>query len=108
MRPAETRVAAGRSFLGKDVPFLDPGTNIVTWDGKSWNISNNALFQARFEKFLNAPSSITPPETEYQETLQQIMDKLAPGRITPDQPTRPFSCWRRPRDIRRMPTCATP
>ena len=73
----------GSSFLGKDVPFLDPGTNIVTWDGKSWNISNNALFQARFEKFLNAPSSITPPETEYQETLQQIMDKLSPGRITP-------------------------
>ena len=43
--------AGGSSFLGKDVPFFDPGSNIVTWDGKSWNISNNALFQARFEKY---------------------------------------------------------
>ena len=60
----------GSSFLGKDVPFFDPGSNIVTWDGKSWNISNNALFQARFEKYLNAPPAISPPETEYQETLR--------------------------------------
>ena len=75
--------AADSQFLGKDVPFFDPGSNIVTWDGKSWNISNNALFQARFEKYLNAPPAVSPPESEYQETLQQIMEKLAPGRITP-------------------------
>ena len=43
--------AGGSSFLGKDVPFFDPGSNIVTWDGKSWNISNNAIFEARFEKY---------------------------------------------------------
>ena len=75
--------AGGSSFLGKDAPFFDPGSNIATWDGKSWNINNNALFQARFEKYLNAPPAVTPPETEYQALLQQIMVKLSPGRITP-------------------------
>ena len=75
--------AGGSSFLGKDVPFFDPGSNIISWDGKSWNITNNALFEARFEKYLNAPPAITQPETDYQALLQQIMDKLAPGRITP-------------------------
>ncbi|MGC2579636.1 MAG: hypothetical protein WA376_18885 [Terrimicrobiaceae bacterium] len=75
--------AGGSSFLGKDVPFFDPGSNIITWDGKSWNINNNALFEARFEKYLNAPPAIAPPETDYQTLLQQIMDKLSPGRITP-------------------------
>ena len=75
--------AGGSSFLGKDVPFFDPGSNIITWDGKSWNINNNALFEARFEKYLNAPPATSPPETEYQALLQQIMDKLSPGRITP-------------------------
>jgi hypothetical protein len=75
--------AGGSSFLGKDVPFFDPGSNIITWDGKSWNISNNAIFEARFEKYLNAPPAVTPPETEYQALLQQIMEKLSPGRITP-------------------------
>ena len=73
----------GSSFLGKDVPFLDPGSNIATWDGKNWNINNNAIFEARFEKYLNAPPAVTPPETEYQAILQQIMEKLSPGRITP-------------------------
>ena len=43
--------AGGSNVLGKDVPFFDPGSNMVTWDGKSWNISNNAIFQARFEKY---------------------------------------------------------
>ena len=33
--------AGGSSFLGKDVPFFDPGGNIATWDGKNWNINNN-------------------------------------------------------------------
>jgi hypothetical protein len=75
--------AGGSSFLGKDVPFFDPGSNIITWDGKSWNITNNALFEARFEKYLNAPPATSPPETEYQALLQQITDKLSPGRITP-------------------------
>ena len=55
---------------------------MVTWDGKSWNISNNALFQARFAKYLNAPPAISPPETEYQATLQQIMEKLSAGKVT--------------------------
>src|SRR5581483_6522290 len=43
------------SFLGKDVPSFDPGSEILTWDGKNWNVNNNRVFQARFEKYLNAP-----------------------------------------------------
>ena len=86
--PASSNAQSGSpsgtsSFLGKDVPSFDPGSNIATWDGKSWNVSNNALFQARFEKYLNAPPAISPPETEYQETLKQIVEKLSPGKITP-------------------------
>ena len=47
--------AGGSNFLGKDVPFFDPGSNIATWDGKNWNISNNAFFQARFETIPQRP-----------------------------------------------------
>ena len=48
--------AAGpqNNFLGKDAPFLDPGSEIMTWDGKAWNVNNNRLFSARFEKYLNS------------------------------------------------------
>mgnify|MGYP000967679827 FL=1 len=51
--------SGGSSFLGKDTPFFDPGSEIVTWDGKSWNINNNRLVEARFEKYLNAPPAMT-------------------------------------------------
>ena len=34
--------AGGSSFLGKDLPFFDPSSNIITWDGKSWNITNTS------------------------------------------------------------------
>jgi tetratricopeptide (TPR) repeat protein len=74
--------AAQSSFLGRDLPFLDPGSEIVTWDGRSWNINNNRLFEARFEKFLNAPASATASDSEYQGILSKIMDNMAPNRVT--------------------------
>src|SRR5439155_11248577 len=70
------------SFLGKDVPVFDPGSEIVTWDGKSWNINNNRLFQARFEKYLNAPEETTDEDKQYREIVKKILDKLAPDVVT--------------------------
>ena len=72
----------GGSFLGKDVPNFDPGSNIMTWDGKNWNVANNELFQARFEKYLNAPEETTADDKNYQATIKQILDDLAPSNIT--------------------------
>jgi hypothetical protein len=80
----------GSNFLGKDVPFFDPGSNIASWDGKNWSISNNALFQARFEKYLNAPAATTESDSEYRALLAQIMDKLAPGKVTPQSTDQAF------------------
>ncbi|MEI9898564.1 MAG: hypothetical protein WDN28_33090 [Chthoniobacter sp.] len=70
------------SFLGKDVPVVDPGTEILTWDGKSWNINNNRVFQARFEKYLNAPEETTATDRQYQAVINQILNLLAPGNAT--------------------------
>ncbi len=82
--------ASGSKFLGQDVPFFDPRSNIASWDGKNWNISNNALFQARFEKYLNAPAATTESDSEYQALLGEIMDKLAPGKVTPQSTDQAF------------------
>jgi hypothetical protein len=80
--PSNPGSSGGSSFLGKDIPFLDPGSEIVTWDGRNWNINNNRLFEARFEKYLSAPESSDANEVEYQGIIAAIMDKLAPNRIT--------------------------
>ena len=84
--PAAAAPASGQpaskpqtSFLGKDVPVFDPGTNIVTMDGKSWNVTNNELFQARFEKYLSAPEETSDKDKAYQAIIVRILDDLAPG-----------------------------
>ncbi|MDD5261049.1 MAG: hypothetical protein PHD76_04290 [Methylacidiphilales bacterium] len=69
-------------FLGKDVPFLDPGSNTVTWDGKAWNVANNRFFRARFEKYLSSAGQTEKDDREYQQVINAILDKLAPEQLT--------------------------
>jgi len=73
----------GSSFLGMQVPGFDPGSEIVHWNGKSWNISDNRIFEARFEKFLNAPEAAPDSDLRYNRILAQILDLLAPDKSTP-------------------------
>ncbi len=84
--PAQGGTAGGGqkngSFLGKDVPSFDPGSEIMTWDGKNWNVNNNRIFQARFEKYLNAPEQTTVIDRQYQLVIAQILNLLAPGNAT--------------------------
>ncbi len=75
--PAKTPAGNG-SFLGKDLPLLNPGNEILTWDGKNWNIANQRFFQSRFEKYLNAPEETDEASVEYQKVLQAILTRLAP------------------------------
>lgn len=71
------------SFLGGDMPFFDPGSETIAWDGRVWNINNNRVFQARFEKFLNSPEDDTEADREYNEILRRILNLLAPRTINP-------------------------
>ena len=64
--------------LGKDVPMFDPGSEIMTWDGKSWNVNNNRIFQARLEKYLNAPEATTESDRRYQIIISNVLNLLAP------------------------------
>ena len=72
------------SFLGKDIPKFDPKSEMFTWDGKSWNINNNRLFQARFEKYLNAPEETDANSIQYQKIIAEILNRLAPGAASRD------------------------
>ena len=68
-----------QGFMGRDVPAFDPGSEVMSYDGKLWNINNNRLFRARFEKFLNASAATDKADVEYRETIDKILDLLAPG-----------------------------
>ncbi len=70
----------GSRFLGSDLPVFNPSTEMVTWDGRNWNVNDNRLFSARLEKYLNAPEENTEDDTVYRAIIDEILTTLAPGR----------------------------
>lgn len=64
------------------LPIYDPGSEIVTWNGKSWNIMNNRVFEARFEKYLSTPSDTDQDTTEHFQVLSTIRELLAPSQVS--------------------------
>ncbi len=76
-------IAAATSLLSKDVPFLDPGGEMLSWDGKHWNVNNNRIFGARFEKYLNADAETSADAAKYRQIIQTILTKLSPYHLSP-------------------------
>ncbi len=68
--------------LGNDLPFFDPTTNTFSFDGKTFNIQDNQVFRARFEKYLNAPEAGTESDIAYQRAIREILDTLSPHNRT--------------------------
>ena len=69
-----------KQFLGQDVPFMDPGSETAQWDGHMWNVTNNRLFRARFEKYLAAPEENGAKDKEYRDLLLNAMKAMSPSR----------------------------
>ncbi len=63
--------------------MFDPGTEVLSFNGKNWNVSNNRIFQARFEKYLNAPESTSQEDQQYRLIVDRVLTLLAPGNATP-------------------------
>src|SRR4051812_2996005 len=80
--PSASPASDGTKFLGKDVPIFDPANEIVSWDGHTWNLNNNRVFEARFEKYLNAPEDTSAQSREYQGILATILDRLSPEKMS--------------------------
>ena len=80
--PAASATPAPANFLGDTAPVFNPATELLTWNGKSWNINDNRLFQARFEKYLNAPEETAQEDQQYRSLLKAIVDNLAPTATT--------------------------
>ncbi len=65
------------------LPTFNPDTEMVTWNGTSWNVYDNRLFRARFEKYLNAPEETDDENRRYQELLDTILERISPQHLTP-------------------------
>ncbi len=79
-QPSLPSATGNRGPLGFDLPFVDPGSEVANWDGKAWNVANNRVLQARFEKYLNAPEDDSEVDRAYREALDAILAALSPRR----------------------------
>lgn len=61
------------------LPTFDPGSEMASWNGRNWNITNNRLFEARFERYLSTPTDTNQDTTEHFKVLSKIRELLAPS-----------------------------
>lgn len=76
---------AQRNILGSDLPAVDPGSEVAMWDGKAWNINDNRVFSARFERYLAEPEANGDEDTAYIARIREILDLLSPLNASRDK-----------------------
>ena len=81
-QPAAAPKKANPSVGGIEIPVFDPANDSVTWNGQLWQIDNNRIFRARFEKYLNAPATEIRAQAAYDKVVARLMDLLSAGKIS--------------------------
>lgn len=76
---------AQRNVLGSDLPVMDPSSEVAIWDGKAWNINDNRVFSARFERYLGEPEANSDADRAYIATIREILDLLSPLNASRDK-----------------------
>lgn len=61
---------------------FDPGSEVMTWDGKIWNIQDQRIFRARFEKYLNAEEETSAEAKKYRDQFREMLDLLSPAKMS--------------------------
>lgn len=81
-RPAGSPAHDKPRFGGIELPLFDPATDSVQWYGQLWQVDNNRVTRARFEKYLNAPVSEIKALAAYDKVISRIMDLLSAAKIS--------------------------
>jgi hypothetical protein len=62
--------------------MLDPGSEVMSWNGKIWNIQDQRVYRARFEKYLNAEEETSADAKRYREQFREMLDLLSPAKAS--------------------------
>lgn len=68
------------TLFGHSVPFMDPSNNTVHYQGLTFDLANNGLVRARFEKYLNTPPDQDTDYNEYRKLIDRIMREARKSR----------------------------
>jgi hypothetical protein len=67
-------------MMGGVLPHVDSGNEMVTWDGKMWQMNNNRLVRSKFEIYLATPEANSAEDQAYRDLVAEIVLLLAPTR----------------------------
>ncbi|MGJ8695446.1 MAG: hypothetical protein ACSHYF_03960 [Verrucomicrobiaceae bacterium] len=77
-QPANSGSNNNGSVLGNEIGFYNPSDETISWNGSTWAASDNRLFEARFQKYLNEPEENSEAAQEYRDTIREILDTISP------------------------------
>jgi len=61
-------------IFGTEVPLLDPATNQVSYNGGKFDVGNNAIVRARFEKYLQQVPDTSEEALRYRAIINKMID----------------------------------
>lgn len=75
---SKSKSSGSGTMMGNLFPMFDPSTETMLFEGQMWDVSNNRLLNARFEKYLNSPPANTKDDQEYRAIMDSIRKVLSP------------------------------
>ncbi len=64
---------ANPRLMGMEIPLLDPASDTVSYNGGKFDVGNNALLRARFEKYLQQGPEDSAESRRYRERMEEIL-----------------------------------
>ena len=78
--PAHRGETPNPQLLGMEIPLMDPSNDTVSYNGCKFDVGNNAMVRARFEKYLQQSPDDSSEAKRYRKIINQILketDKAA-------------------------------
>ncbi len=74
-----TQEASNPQLMGMEMPLLDPSSDTVKYNGGHFDVGNNAVVRARFEKYLQQMPDNSAEAKRYRHYMNAIMEETRKG-----------------------------
>ncbi len=64
---------ANPQLMGMEIPLLDPSSDTVSYNGGKFDVGNNAVLRARFEKYLHQVPEDSSEAKRYHSRMNEIL-----------------------------------
>ncbi len=81
--PGAATEPSNPQLFGMEMPLLDPSSDTVSYNGAKFDVGNNAVVRARFEKYLQQAPDDSEESRRYRKSVQQILDTTQERRRDP-------------------------